>query len=40
MRGNEIRWHERIRGGGGGGEGWDLDLHLENKKTLSPWIRL
>ena len=37
MRGNEIRWHERIRGGGGG---WDLDLHLENKKPLSPWIRL
>ena len=38
MRGNEIRWHERIRGGGG--EGGDLDLHLENKKPLSPWIRL
>ena len=37
MRGNEIRWHERIRGGG---EVWDLDLHLENKKPLSPWIRL
>ena len=39
MRGNEIRWHERIRGGGVG-EVWDLDLHLENKKPLSPWIRL
>ena len=39
MRGNEIRWHERIRGGGGG-EVWDIDLHLEKKKPHSPWIRL
>ena len=38
MRGNEIRWHERIRGGGG--KGWDLDLHLENKKPPPPGIRL
>ena len=39
MRGNEIRWHERIRGGGGGDLG-DIELHFENKKPLSPWIRL
>ena len=35
MRGNEIRWHERIRGGGGGGS-LGTRIKFRKQKTHLP----